>query len=87
MKLMNSKDIGKILEKDSDLFNDELMSPCWQAFVDRENDLLLFLIDDKEVLRVPLSCVDGKITVEKLTYYIQFLREDRIKELSKELRS
>lgn len=92
MKLVNSKDIGKMLEDKADpgdLFNfdeDELASPCWQATVDRDNDALIFLIDSREILRAPLSNLDGEITVDRLSYYIQFLKEGKIKELAKEFK-
>jgi hypothetical protein len=92
MKLMNSKDIGKILEDKADfndLFNfdeEDRASPCWEAKVDRDNDALVFLIDGKEILKSKLSKLGYEPTVKDLTYYIQFLKQGKLRELSKELK-
>lgn len=82
---MKSKEVEKIVNKkieeefDEFLFDEDLSSPCWEAKVDKNQ--LLFLIDGKKVLQVKAP---KNITIELLSYYIQFLKEDRIEELSKE---
>ncbi len=91
MKLINSKDVEKMLEDKADpgdLFNfieEEQSSPCWEAKIDRDNNSLILLTDGNEQLIVPLSKV-GEVTVDKLSYYIQFLKKGNINDLAKELK-
>ena len=92
MKLMNSKDIGKMIEDEADPgdffnFNEEdLVGPCWEAKVERENDALVFLVDGKEVLKSKLSKLGYMPTVKDLSRYIQFLKQGKLKELSIEVK-
>lgn len=82
---MNTKDIEKIfddkIENDIFSFDEELSSACWEAKIDRFKKKLLFLIDNELILSVSLSKVPKPITVELLSYYIQFLRNDNIEKL------
>lgn len=88
MRLMNSKDIEKIIEEkiDSEIisFDEELSGPCWEAKINRYENEIIFLVDGKKILTAPLP--DNELTVEKLSYYIQFLKNDEIDQLSKELK-
>ena len=97
MKLVNSKDIKKIVEDKSDpgdlydFLEDELKSPCWQVNVDRETGKLRFLIDSKELMNYPLSKVDDEdINLFNVSEWLQILRTEdtkllkhRLKELKK----
>jgi len=55
MKLINSKDINKILEDKSDpgdffdFREEDLVSPCWQINIDKDRGDMVFLIDSKEI--------------------------------------
>jgi len=54
---------------------ENLAGPCWEVKIDRENDMLLFLIDSKELYR---SVIKQEPTLEKLYYYITFLKTNDI---------
>ena len=70
--------IDKLIDQEEQelLENEEtLAGPCWEVKVDRENDMLLFLIDSKELYR---SVIKQEPTLEKLYYYITFLKTNDI---------
>ena len=82
---MNSKDIDQLIDmKEQELTEEEnLSSSCWEVKIDRNSDSLLFLIDSEFVFKTKLSKVKDELTVEKLSFYIQYLRENNIKGLEK----
>jgi hypothetical protein len=89
MKLMNSKNIEKIIEdkEPGDLFSfeeEETSGPCWEVKVNHYNNSLSFLINGEEKLTTHMP--KKKITVSLLTHYIQFLKNDKLNELTKELK-
>jgi len=87
MKIMNSKDIDQLIDmEEQELFEDEnLSSSCWEAKIDRNTDSLLFLVDNEIVLKIKLSKMKEELTVEKLSFYIKFLKENDLKGLEKEI--
>jgi hypothetical protein len=94
MKLVNSKDIKKIVEDKSDpgdlydFLEDELKSPCWQVNVDREDGKLRFLIDSKELMNYPLSKIDDEdINLINISEWLQILRLEDSKLLKNKLKS
>ncbi len=93
MKLVNSKDIKKIVEDKADpgdLYNfleEDLKSPCWEAKVDREEGKLKFLIDSKELLNYPLSKLRKEdLDFQSLVDLIQILKLEDMKLLRAELK-
>lgn len=88
--MINSGDVKKLLEEGMDpgeLFDfDEITSsPCWEVKVDRENGRLVFLIDREEILAAPLSAFDeSELTIERLSYFIQLLKNGEHERLKKE---
>jgi len=88
MKIMNSKHIDQLIDiEEQELFEEEnLSSSCWEAKIDRNTDSILFLIDNEVVLKTKLSKIKEEITVDKLSFYIKFLKENDIKGLEKEIR-
>jgi hypothetical protein len=94
MKLVNSKNIKKIIEDKSDpgdLYNfleEDLKSPCWQVNVDREDGKLRFLIDSKELMNYPLSKIDeADINLTNISEWLQILRSEDTKLLKDKLKS
>jgi len=85
MKIMNSKDIDQLIDmEEQELLEEEnLSSSCWEAKIDRNNDSILFLIDNEVVLKTKLSKIKEDITIDKLSFYIKFLKENDIKGLKK----
>ncbi|MFA5048762.1 MAG: hypothetical protein WC516_07085 [Patescibacteria group bacterium] len=91
MKLVNSKEIGKILDENTDPiyvvddFNEsEHRSPCWEARIDKLRNKISFLVDKEEKLSVALSKFkSNEITVDLLASFIKLLREGKIDELKR----
>ena len=90
MKLINSKDIGKIIEENTDpidIVDDfELahISPCWEVKIDKTRKKMLFLVDRQEKLSTPLAKFKPEeITVDLLVSFIKLFREGKMNELKK----
>lgn len=71
------KAIDKLIDKEEqELLDDEdIAGPCWEVKVDKKNNVLLFLIDNKELYR---SVIKEEPTLKKLCYYISFLKTQNI---------
>jgi len=91
MKLINSKEIGKIIEENTDPIDivDEFdecehLSPCWEVKIDKTRKKMLFLVDRQEKLSTPLSKFKPEeITVDLLVSFIKLFREGKMIELKK----
>lgn len=93
MKLINSKDIGKILDENTDPidiiddFELEHQSPCWEVKIDKTRNKMLFLVDKVEKLSTSLNKFKPEeITVDLLVSFINLLRAGKTDELKKAAR-
>lgn len=90
MRVINSGDVKKLLDDKADPgelfdFDEDIKSPCWEAKVDRENGKLVFFIDREEILSAPLNNFkESEITVERLSYFIQLLKNGEYERLAEE---
>lgn len=91
MKLINSKDIEKILDENTDPIDvvddfeeSEHRSPCWEVRIDKSRNKMLFIVDREEKLSVSLAKFKAEeITVNLLSSFIKLLRDGKIDELKK----
>ena len=95
MKVINSKELGEILDDKTDpgeFFDfdseEDYRSPCWEVKIAREINAVLFLIDGKEVLRAKLELfrAEDLNNIDYLVRFIQMLKEGDIDGLKAELK-
>lgn len=94
MKLINSKDIEKILDENTDPIDvaddfeeSEHRSPCWEVRIDKSRNKMLFLVDREEKMSVSLAKFKAEeITVNLLSSFIKLLRDGKLDELKKAAR-
>lgn len=94
MKVINSKDLGEILDDKADpgeLFDfdsEDYRSPCWEVKIARELKSVLFLIDSKEVLRINIDLFDPNDlnNIDYLVHFIRMLKEGDAKGIKAELK-
>lgn len=94
MKLINSKDIEKILDDNTDPIDvlddfdeSEHRNPCWEVRIDRSKNKMLFLVDKEEKFSVSLTKFKSEdITVNLLASFIKLLRDGKMDELKKAIK-
>lgn len=88
--MRTQKEIDKLI-RDNDLFypddNDEEFtnSQCWGVRVDKENNKILFSIDNKEVLSHSLSKIKFALSREKLSELLKLFKIGDLKVVKKAL--
>ena len=94
MKLINGKDIGKILDENTDPIDienfdePEQFNPCWEVKIDKNRNKILFLIDGEEKLSTPLAKFKPEeITLDLVIGFLKLFKEKKIDELKKATRT
>lgn len=93
MKLINSKELGEILDDAAGNFFDfdddeDYRSPCWEVKVAREIGAVLFLIDGKEVMKSKIELFRPE-DLNNIDYWVRFLhllREGDIEGIKSEIK-
>ena len=88
MKLMNTKDLQKILADTEYFFEaeeEEVRAPCYRVNIDKDKEKFVFYIDKKEILAYPyegfdLSCEPVLKTINEA---LVFLKSNNIKGLKR----
>jgi hypothetical protein len=94
MKLLNTKDLKRLLEEGAmefqDLFDtrDETVGPCREIKVDRERNRVVLLVDRRELMSQTFDKLDiqGGLSFEQADFILSLWRAGKMEELRRYLR-
>jgi hypothetical protein len=89
MKLLNTKDLKRLLEEGAmefqDLFEaqDEMISPCREIKVDRERGRVVLLVDRRELMSQTFENlgIQGSFSLNQVDIILKLWREGKIEDL------